>query len=346
MGTKLGNAFRHQAQACLDLGSPFMHQLMGLCADRLRADSDLTRRMFDWPGDLGPSGASVPLRFAGALHSLARAGHRDLSLVYPPAQPNDDDLWRAVRGALDSDAAYIDAFIDNAPQTNEVRRAATLIAAGQWITATYGLPLDLFELGASAGLNLMWDRFELSITGTSFGTKGSPLTLAPEWQGLLPPTTAAKVISRHGVDLSPIDPHKGQDRLLSYIWPDQPHRRDLTQAAIALNEATVDQADAIDWLTDRLAPIEGRVAMIYSTVAWQYFPEAAKTRGAALIKKAGEAATPTAPIAWFTMEADSSGPGAALNLRLWPGDHNFNMGRADFHGRWVLWTPPEMLLPL
>ena len=346
MDTKLGKAFRHQASACLDLGSPFMHQLMGLCADRLRPDSDLTRRMFDWPGDLGPSGASVPLRLAGALHSLARAGHRELLPVYPPAQPRDDDLWRAVSGALVTDAAYIDAFIDNAPQTNEVRRAATLIAAGQWLTATYGLPLDLFELGASAGLNLMWDRFELSIKGTSFGTKGSPLTLSPDWQGLLPPATPATVIARHGVDLSPIDPQNGQDRLLSYLWPDQPHRRDLTQAAIALNEATVDQADAIDWLADRLAPTEGRITMIYSTVAWQYFPEAAKNRGTALIKKAGEDATPTAPIAWFTMEADASGPGAALDLQVWPGDHHFAMGRADFHGRWVLWTPPEMTLPL
>jgi hypothetical protein len=30
--------------------------------------------------------------------------------------------------------------------------------------------------------------------------------------------------------------------------------------------------------------------------------------------------------------------GAALTLRLWPGDIRLALGRADFHGRWVQWS--------
>ena len=57
-----------------------------------------------------------------------------------------------------------------------------------------------------------------------------------------------------------------------------------------------------------------------------------------MIEQAGEKATDEAPLAWLSMENDGSdNVGAALNLRLWPGDHRIDLGRADFHGRWVDW---------
>ena len=37
-------------------------------------------------------------------------------------------------------------------------------------------------------------------------------------------------------------------------------------------------------------------------------------------------------------DGDKTGAvGAALTLRLWPGDITLGLGRADFHGRWVRW---------
>jgi hypothetical protein len=30
----------------------------------------------------------------------------------------------------------------------------------------------------------------------------------------------------------------------------------------------------------------------------------------------------------------------ALTLRLWPDDLHIPLGRADFHGRWVIWDAP------
>ncbi len=57
------------------------------------------------------------------------------------------------------------------------------------------------------------------------------------------------------------------------------------------------------------------------------------------IENAGATATDDTPLAWFSMETDG-GRGAALTLRLWPGDLTIPMGRFDFHGRWINWTAP------
>ena len=50
-------------------------------------------------------------------------------------------------------------------------------------------------------------------------------------------------------------------------------------------------------------------------------------------------ATKAAPVAWLGMEADSDSPGAGMTLRLWPEDRTVTLGRVDFHGRWLRWSP-------
>jgi len=77
--------------------------------------------------------------------------------------------------------------------------------------------------------------------------------------------------------------------------------------------------------------------MIYTTIAWQYFPAAKQAEGLAKIEAAGATATTDTPLAFVQMENDGVGPGALLTLRLWPGDLNLTLGRVDFHGRWVDW---------
>ena len=116
----------------------------------------------------------------------------------------------------------------------------------------------------------------------------------------------------------------------------------LTQAAITKARTIVAKGDAIDWLSGQLDHHAGQTHLIYTTIAWQYFPTAVQDRGAAMIRAAGQSARDDAPLAWFGMEPDGTGPGAALTLRLWPGDLTFALGRADFHGRWVQWTPVQI----
>ena len=339
-------ALRDQAKACTQLGSPFTGRLLTLLADRLQPGTPLTDRLFNWPGDIGPRAVSVPLRLAGALHGLVLDGTSpELTATYPPnPAPDDDTLRLAISAALDRHAARINDWLDRPPQTNEVGRSAVLIAVGHWLNHRYHLPLTLSELGASAGLNLNWDRYGLEIHDRTIGPDDPALMLNPKWTGPLPNGPLPQVANRRGTDLTPLNPANADDRLrlLAYIWPDQQHRLTRTRAALNLPAAPVDRSDAADWLENRLQKQSpGHLHLIYHTIAWQYFPPAVQNRAKRLIETAGARATSNAPLAWFGMEADNDTKGAVLTLRLWPGDQGFRMGRADFHGAWVDWQPPR-----
>ncbi len=313
---------------------------MQLCATQLWPAGPITDRIFAWKGDVSPHGQSVPLRLAGALHALHLQGHDGLKRVYPPQQATDEALWDGVCATFIADAEHINQWLDSAPQTNEVRRSATLIAVGHLLTERYGLPIHTSELGASGGLNLHWDAYALQIGKQIFGPSHPALTLTPDWAGPMPAPSQPSVVARAGVDLNPLNPADQDDalRLQAYLWPDQPERLAVTRAAIKAAKTPVTKGDAIDWLKGRLAHQPGQLHLIYSTVAWQYFPDDKQAQGKQIIADAGTLATEQTPLAWFGMENDGGERGAALTLRLWPGDLNFDLGRADFHGRWVEWT--------
>ncbi len=333
------HAFSIQSKACASLGSPFMGRLMELCATRDWPAGSVTGRIFAWQGDISPAGQSVPLRLAGALHALHLLGHEELGTVYPPKDVSDDAVWNAVSTTLISDADHINRWLDSAPQTNEVRRSAALIAVGHFLAHRFGMPMRTSELGASGGLNLHWDAYGMDLQGTQFGPNDPALTLTPDWTGPLPPIALPTVVARAGVDLNPLDPGKDALRLQAYLWPDQPERLSLTRAAIKAAQTKVTRGDAIDWLKGQLTHRPGQLHLIYSTVAWQYFPDQKQAEGAEMIAAAGAQATDDTPLAWFGMENDGGAQGAALTLRLWPGDLILHLGRADFHGRWVDWAP-------
>jgi len=341
----LSQAFRDQSQTCTRMGSPFMGQLLGILAKHWPETSALGQKFAAFEGKIGPAGHSLPLRIAGGLHALVLSNAApDLKLLYPPATPSDVDLQREVLKALRTHEAFLLDWTSSAPQTNEVRRSAALIAGAHVALQHFDLPIHLSELGASGGLNLMWDHYALDVGGTVFGPPVPTITFAPEWTGPLPPKAAPVVAQRAGVDLNPLDP-KNPDHLLrltAFLWPDQPERLTMTRAAASIAQADITRGDAIDWLGPRLdtAP-QGHLHLIQHTVAWQYFPEAVQKRGRALIEAAGATATGTRPLAWLSMETDGDATGevgAALTLRLWPGDITLHLGRADFHGRWIRWT--------
>ncbi|MEM9798453.1 MAG: DUF2332 family protein [Pseudomonadota bacterium] len=334
----LTDAFLSQAVSCRALGSPFMHRLMTLMAARLTAHhGSVAARLFAWPGDVTSSGHSLPLRLAGGLHALRLQGNAVLTSVYPPNIASDDDLWAAVSDVMVTEADFLGTWIDLPPQTNELRRSVVLRATGQWLTAQTDLPLDLCELGASAGLNLNWDRYALDL-GTAHGPADAAIRFAPDWDGPEPPSVAPAIASRRGVDLNPLDPTRDRLRLLAYLWPDQPERMARMERACDLPPAQVDHGDAADWL-EALPPLrDGQCRMIFHTVAWQYFPAEIQARARAAIEAMGRTARATSPLAWFGMEADGRGPGAGLTLRTWPDGQEREAGRVDFHGRWVRWN--------
>lgn len=341
----LRSAFTDQSGSCARLGSPFMAQLCGILAAHWPANSRLGQRCAAFEGDLGPAGVSVPLRVAGGLHALVLSRRApSLAAVYPPETVSDDRLCAAVMETLEEHEEFILNWIESAPQTNEVRRSAALMAGAAVAGEHFNLPLWLSELGASGGLNLMWDRFALNAGAMRLGADAPVLTLSPDWSGPPPPSALPRVAARAGVDLNPLDPHHPDDllRLTAFLWPDQPDRLRMTQAAAAVMDAPIAKEDAIDWLASRLsAAPAGHLHMVQHTVAWQYFPRAAQERGHALFEAAGKTATEDRPLAWLAMESDGDTTGAfgaALTLRMWPGDITLSLARVDFHGRWVRWA--------
>lgn len=341
------------------MGSPFIQGLLAGLADGLTDASPVGAKVLGWTGDPTGMGDALPLRLAGGLHALVLTGQDPaLSAAYAAAgagQPARDAplsdasasaLCIAALAALPRNAAFLLRWLDSAPQTNEVRRSIALIAAGHWLTARYGLPLMLSELGSSAGLNLLWDHYALQIDGVRFGPDAAALTLMPDWRGTLPPVALPAIRNRAGVDLNPLDPVADRMRLLPYLWPDQPDRLARTIQALdlaAMVRPAVVTGDAIDWLKTRLQTRHpGAVHVVYHTVAWQYFPAAAQDRGRALLAAAGARATQDAPLVHLAMEADhaSSEDGAGLAMTLWPGGQSIAMARVDFHGRWLRWTAP------
>ncbi len=339
-------SFRTQAITCESLGSAFTARVLNTLAEVWDDTTALGHAMAAYTGDIGPAGHSLPLRIAGGLHALVRSGSDDgLCAAYPP-NIHDTELSAVISNALERHEDFLLDWTRSPPQTNEVRRSAALMAMARVAAARFDLPIVLSELGASGGLNLYWDHFRLDAAGRTFGPDDGVLTLSPEWTGAPPPDVTPVIAERRGVDLNPLDPTDKADllRLSSYLWADQPERLERTIAAAGVAEAIVDKGDAIDWLEDRLSSApEGHLHLIQHSVAWQYFPEDAQARGKALIEAAGAASTLTRPLAWAQMETDGDTTGqvgAALTLRLWPGDVTLHLGRSDFHGRWVNWRAP------
>lgn len=334
---------RAQADACARLGSPYTARVLTLVADHLRPGHAVADRLLEWPADRTQEDA-VALRLAGALHYLVLTRQAAmLARFYTRDTIPDDQLWRSLDAVMRLKADDILPVLDQAPQTNEVARSAVFIAAGHWLSAAFGLPLVLSELGTCAGLNLLWDRYALQIGSHRYGPDDAAITLAPEWHGAVPPQTPPVIRARAGVDRNPLDPVADHDRLQSYIWADQSAR--LARQASALQVAaearpTIHAGCAVAWLSDRLSrPQPQACHMVYHSLFWQYLNAAQQREVIDAMARARLQANE--PLAHVAMEADGEGPGALLTLTLWPQGTEIPLGRADFHGAWVDWQAPD-----
>jgi hypothetical protein len=237
------------------------------------------------------------------------------------------------------------ARLEGPPQTNETQRSAALCPGYLTVAQETGLPLVCSEIGASAGLNLLWDRFAYRFGPAAWGDPASPVRLTPDWRGPPPPCPRRRSRSAPACDRAPLDlsDPATELRLLSFVWADQTERLARTRAALALARETglnIERADAADWLQTRLAPSPPRPRPCRRPLDHVAVPARAdQTRIAGLIDAAGARAADDAPLAWLRLEPDGAAPGAgaAVTLTLWPGGEARPLGRADFHGRWVDW---------
>ena len=340
----LARAFQTQGEVCRQFGSAFYAELTQLIA----AEIGSVEQLFEpWSGQSFEElmGAAVTLRFLGALHDLALSGDDPaLAEAFPP---NGDApaAWIAAKAAVARDLARFVRFMASEPQTNEVRRSACLLPGFLVVAAETGLPLACFELGASAGLNQLWDgyRYDYGAAG-AWGDPASPLLLTADWSGPAPPLEAKVLVaSRAACDRQPIaiaDPAERR-RLKAYLWPDQPERLARFDAAadMALAAGTrVEEADAVDWVLAGAAPREGRATVIYHSIFWQYLGAATGAALTRAIEAQAASATFEAPLAWLRMEPT---PGRLsqieLRLTLWPDGGERRLALVQAHGAWVIW---------
>ncbi len=342
MSEDLPQTLRVQAEVCRRLGSPFTAALLDGLAERLRPGTPLTDRLFDWPGD--PQADALALRLAGALHALVLQG-RDpaLSAQYPPAAWQADRLGDAALEALARHAAFVDGWIDQPPQTNEVARSAMLLPGLVTVAAETGLPLSLLEIGSSAGLNLLPDRWRYRYGDREAGPDGAPFTLAPDASGTVPVDPFPRIASRAGCDRNPLDAASREDRLRleSYVWADQADRLARLRAALDAAAAAglrVERADAAGWLATRLhEPPQGTARVVFHTIVWQYLADGTRRQIRETLEAAGERATAERPLAWLRLEPAGAGIPPDLTLTLWPGGAPRILAGGDWHGRSIDW---------
>lgn len=345
---RIARAFERQAAGCRALGSPFTARLVEAIAATADETTAFGRRLSTWPDD--PEADALALRAASALHALRLRGDATVEGVFPPAEVETPVLEAALRATARAKDRFLAARLDSPPQTNEVGRSAVLLGAHLHLAADTGLPVDLLEIGASAGLNLHFDRYRYALgedgaARTAWGPTESAALLSCAWTGARPPLEAPiQVATRAGCDLRPLDPSDPhtQARLTAYVWADQPDRLRRLRAALEIAaESGVRpvEADAAAWLADQLArPARpGRVRVVQHSVMWTYLPEATRAEITRLLTRAGAAAAPDAPLAWLRMEGDDVRGSARIELTLWPQGETRTLGRADFHGRWARW---------
>lgn len=346
--TRIADAFHQQARFCDALQAPFTAALCRAVAGGIDPASLTGQRLAAWPGE--PMTDALPMRMTGALHWLVRAGRvPGLAALYPPAAQPDDAVLAAALAAVIADSALdraIVEFLASAPQTNEAGRAGALLPGLAVVAGATGLPLVLVELGASAGLNLNMDRFRADLGGVAMGDPASEVRIAPHWTGPPPPVAQANIVARRGVDLAPLDVADPAvaERLLAFMWPDQPERLARTAAAIALARRfppPLVASDAAEWVARHLALTPGAATVVYHSIAFQYFPPAAQQRIIDRLAALGAAATPQAPLAWLRLEMDDPANPAtpAIRLRLWQGGGGDErlLGHAHPHGAFVRW---------
>lgn len=356
---------RQQAAACEQLGSPFYAVLLKRLAQEISEGGSGTGAsagaavLAGHEQDPGPS--ALALRLMAAVHRLVLTGSApDLAAHYPSVGGTGDPgaAWPAFRQVLIEHLAEVRAGLASPPQTNEVGRAAALFG-GLLQLVPDGLPVRIFEIGASAGLNLLADHFiYLSADGGAWpawtsddGWSGRDepdraVLLDPAWDRVPEGVPErVRIMERGGCDLSPIDAttDDGALSLLSCVWPDQGARWARLRSALVLARAepvSLVASGAGDYL-ESLELREGTHTVLWHSVMWQYLLQEEQQRVSERVQALGQAATETMPFTHLAFEPRRLEPGGphrfVVTATSWPSGQERVLGEAPPHGVPVTW---------
>ncbi len=338
---------RFQALACASLGSPLYAGLLSHAADDLQAGGP-TADVLD--GHLADPGRSaLELRMLGGVHALVLTGQApELARFYPSVGGTADPgaeaslAWPALRRVLVGQRDQVRVWLDHPPQTNEVGRGAALVGGLCQLVAAADYPIRLFEIGASAGLNLRADQFRITGGGLAYGPADSPVRLTDGWLGSPSAVAPLTVIERVGADLAPVDPASdaGRLRLSAFIWADQPIRFERLRGAcdLAAQIPAELRTESASETVAAIRPELGTWTVLWHSIMRQYLDQRQNEELDAGVAAIGAAATSAAPFAHISLELIKGTADTPVELTTWPGGRTRQLGTAPPHGIPVTWA--------
>jgi hypothetical protein len=348
----LGDRFRAHARALVTGGrSPLYAELMAAAADDLDRGGVVARMFAGLPV---PRGSVPQLRLMAALHELVLAGNvPELARFYPSAggESPPQEAWPSARAALNDHFDWVRKRLPRTVQTNEVGRSTVLYSVLLWLADGSERRLRLLEIGASAGLNLRADRYAYQVGEATLGDPSSAVRFREPWHpgpriDLAAAQDGLRISHRGGCDLAPLDPSRADDRrrLLSYIWPDEPERRQRLQAALmiaARDPLPIARAPASEWLAAELEHRRaGELTIVWHSVVRQYVAGDEWAAVTDCLREAS-AAGPDRPIVRVAMEPRRDHViNFAVSLHAEPDGPGQILARCGDHGPPVVWYPP------
>lgn len=280
----------------------------------------------------------VPLRLFGGVHYLELAG------IEPYALSGE---WDDFRSALEARYEFLARFVrEQAVQTNEVQRCFALLPAFLVLAQEGGAErLDLVELGPSAGLNLLWDRYAYAYRAGRWGA--SELLLQGVEYVPVPRDALARkpaVRRRLGIDLNPVDvtSEHGARLLHAFIWPGRVERAQRLKRAVTIlrrEPPTLVRGDYVELLPTVLAERdEEALTIVFQTASTGYIGRERRAELRELLEQAGR----EGPLGWISTRAveeleEDRHDSYELEIGLWPGGERRFLLRCDFHGNWIRW---------
>jgi hypothetical protein len=339
----VATAFARQANSCRDLGSPQYGDLLDALAADAEQGGSVGRLVAARPER--PVHDALPLRLLGAVHRIALRGEAPaLAALYPSCggdgSPIPIDDFVAV---VEAHRAEIDIALGEQVQTNEVGRSVVPLSLMHWLTILGVERVDWVEIGASAGLNLHFEKYGADTPRGTLGDPSSPVRFDTSWFAAPPPIVARPVVCERlsGVDVSPLDVHDDDDRrrLLSFVWPDQLDRFERLRAALTIarsSDVTVERGSADEFLTGRLDDDPTTPRVVFHSIVWQYL--SADVRNGVRDAIASARASRSAPVVWARMEP----AGAVADVRVTVHDGGREpverrLAEVGYHGRGFHW---------
>lgn len=234
----------------------------------------------------------------------------------PPGTDQATELFReAVVLTLRDNEDLLRASLDHTPQTNETGRAAALRSALACLDPTSRV--DLFEIGASAGLNLRADHLPGLL-----GIESGPL-----------PT----IVDRVGCDLHPLDlmSEEGRLTLSSYVWVDDVVRFSRLARAMDIARrvpARMIRQDAVSFVSE-MSLREGSTTLLWHSAFLTYLPRAERLRLDDAVKRIASTATVTRPFIRASWEFTADGRDEfVLALSTWTGSEHDGRSRVLARG--------------